>query len=188
MSYKVRMQCVLRECGCSLERALAWCWEQPGAMHRPQPCGTGSLSAALVALGSLVQSHRLAFLSSSTVSCFTWLDFLDEPQTTFTLDCVWSTLHWWRNLLLSLRGPAQVLWNCVWSLRAQLLTLGFPSESNPAIASSCHHHRPSPSVWADIWHHGIVLTPISTFNRALVVYSIQHHHKEQKDHLYLIKR
>lgn len=75
-----------------------------------------------------------------------WLDFSDEPQTTLTLDHVWSMLHWWRNLLLSLHGPVQVLWDCVLLTESTALTLGSPSGNSPAIASPYHPHGPRPSL------------------------------------------
>lgn len=103
----------------------------------------------------------------------------------------WLCLKWTalvKKLFIITTWPCSVLWDCVVVTESTAVTLGSPSGSNPATASPHCHHCPNPSLGADIWYHGIVLMPISIFDRDPALYTVQQHHKEQKDNLYYMKR
>lgn len=56
-------------------------------------------------------------------AAFSGQTFQMNPEPCLALDCVWSTLHWRRKLLLSSGGPAQILWDCVLVSESTTLTL-----------------------------------------------------------------
>lgn len=62
-------------------------------------------------------------LSLAQSAAFSYWTFQMNPGPHLVLDCVWSAPHWWRNLLLSPHGPAQVLRDCVLVSERTALTL-----------------------------------------------------------------